>query len=112
MSSETIEDPDEPTSSRRRVGCADKDWVPADGKRATKAKTFSVENIQQRDWIKSIIPAANRACMSNDEIFFVFGDFFTAHGIDLKDLVFSSTTISEVRTEADAENAADLKVTT
>ena len=109
VSSEVIEDPDEPASSCQRAD-SDEDWLPTDGKRAKKSKTFSVENIPQKEWIKSIIPAANRAQMSSDEIFYVFGDFFSAHGVNIRDLIFSPSTITQVRTEFETENAAKIKV--
>ena len=111
MPSESIEDPDEPSSSRRRV-VEDPDWVAPEAKtkKPPKPATFSVTNLKQRDWIKSIVKSANRAKLSSDDIFFIFGDFFTAHGVDLDDVVFSPSTISQVRAEYDRENAATIKV--
>lgn len=89
---------------------SDPDWIPSAPKKATKAPTFSVTDIQQKEWIKSIVRAANRARVSSDDLFFIFSDFFTAHGIKLEDIVFSPSTIADVRAEFVEEDAKKIKV--
>ena len=107
VSSEVIDDDDEPAPSGQQEN--DPDWVPCDLKGKTKPESFSVTFVQ-RDWIKPIIPAADRTDDSNDDLFYKLKDLLVGNGVNLDDVFLSPSLIGEIRREVHSANATEIKV--
>ena len=112
MSSEVIDDDDEPASSRRREEeISDPDYDPCDMKGKTKPESFTVE-FKQRDWIKPMIPAADRSDESNDDLFFLLKALLVGNGVNLDDVFLSPSLIGDIRREVHTMTGAEIKVRT
>ena len=64
----------------------------------------------RRDWIRAFCRGADRAAISDDSLFYMLRDFCVAHGIPLKDVILSPSTIHEIRKEVESTAAARIKV--
>ena len=89
----------------------DPEWTRPEGKRKKRPASFTV-TLVQKEWIKSFCRAADRAGISDDSLFFMLRDFCEAHGIPLKDVILSPSTIKEIRMEVESESASRIKVST
>ena len=107
VSSEVIDDDDEPAPSRQREN--DPDWVPCDMKGKTKPESFTVTFVQ-REWIKPIIPAADRTDDSNDDLFYKLKDLLVGNGVDLDDVFLSPSLIGDIRREVHLATGIEIKV--
>ena len=110
VSSEVIDDDDAPAPSRLRSDeSIDPDWVPCDMKGKRKPASFTPTYVQ-REWIKPMIPAADRACISDEALFYVLKAQLVGNGVDLNDVFLSPSLIKEIRREVHLETGAAIKV--
>ena len=109
ISSEVIDDPDEPETTRRRSD-ADPDWTPCDAKEKKKPATFTV-TFEQETWFKNIVGSVDRAELSGERCFYIFKDLFSKNGANLDDIILSPSSIAKWRQEAEIKNESNLKVT-
>ena len=59
----------------------------------TQLSDTIVLELKQKDWIKQLIPAADRARLSSNNLYYLLSDLLTTNGIDLKDVIISPATI-------------------
>ena len=83
---------DEPSTSSN----LDNDWKIGSKRAYQKPAVFQL-NLEQKQWIKSLIPAADRARISTENLFFLLHDLITLNGGDIEDVVISPTTIARLR---------------
>ena len=111
VSSEVIDDDDAPAQTRCEDDSNDPSWEPCDMKGKTKPESFSV-TFKQRDWIKPMIPVADRLDDSNDDLFYLLKAMLVGNGVDLDDVFLSPSFIGDIRREVHTETGAAIKVST
>ena len=78
-------------------------------KEKTKPETFTVE-FRQRDWIKPMIPVADRIDDSNDDLFYLLKAMLVGNGVNLDDVFLSPSFIGDIRREVHTATGAAIKV--
>ena len=106
LSSEVIDDEDKPAPKRQ---LKDPDWVPCETKGKTKPETFNIP-CRQREWIKAVIPAADRFGDSDEALFYKLKALLVGNGVDLNDVFLSPSLIREIRREVHLKTGDTIKV--
>ena len=109
VSSETIPDPDEPHFSGRDDAQDDPSWVPCDQKEKKKPETFQM-TCRQKEWMKPVVFACDRANLSEDYIFHILCSLLVGNGVNIDDVIISPSIIKELRREVQLETDATIKV--
>ena len=109
MSSELISDDDDDNDEDDTTSADDPEWTRPEEKVKKRPDSFTV-TLVQKEWIKSFCRAADRAAISDDSLFFMLRDFCEAHGISMKDVILSPSTIREIRREVESDAASRIKV--
>ena len=65
---------------------------------------------KQKEWIKAVIPAADRAGISDDNLFFLLSDLLSGNGCSLDEVIISPSTISRIRKQVKTDKCSQLKV--
>ena len=82
----------------------DPDWNPTEEKEK--------ENIpcEQQEWIKTVLPVADRFGNSSDNIFHILRDFLVGNKVDMNDVFLSPSLIDTIRGEMHLETDSVIKV--
>jgi hypothetical protein len=109
-SEEMIEGDDEPQPSTSGAASkSDPDFVLPDPKAKVKTEDFTLK-LNKTEWIKKLVPPADRARMSAADLFFFCATTIQAGGGDLDEIHLSTEGIRQLRIEAEKENADVIRV--
>ena len=102
---EIFSDEEQPCSSKDTV----LDWQPKSSRERHYPETITL-NLKQKEWIKNIIPAADRLHLSNENLFYLLSSFLRTNNVDLDSVIISPTTINRLRKEVEMSNFNKLQV--
>lgn len=109
VSSDTVEDPDAPPETSHRRS-SDPSWETPQP-RTKRLPEFIHLKLEQKEWIRRIIPTLDRAGLSNEQAFFILSAILEENGVDLSTVILSPSTIGSLRTETHLKNEEKIKVT-
>ena len=108
VTSEIIDDPYEPSTSKQDLEADDPSWLPSEAKRRKMPEEFTV-TFKQKEWMKPVFPASDRGGVSTNTLFHQLHDLLVGNGVDMKNVIMSPTLIGGLRGDAQLSVAADIK---